>query len=251
MLKTRIITTLLWDGTNCVKPITFGRPYRKLGPILQYVKVADRRNIDELILIDICATAESRRPDVAEISAIASHLFCPLTVGGGINSLDDISNLLRSGGADKVAIKSATGIIPEAARKFGAQSIVGVIDHDPSFPLEWTAQYARKLQAQGCGEILLTDTRCDGKLSGYNLVLIDAVTRVVDIPVIASGGCGEPDHMLQAIRNGADAVAAGSMFLYTENTPRICAEYLNSEKIPVRIPCECTVKKTVRSMRKS
>jgi imidazole glycerol-phosphate synthase subunit HisF len=233
-LKTRIITTLLWDGTNCVKPVAFCRPYRKLGPILQYLKVADRRNIDELILIDICATTEERAPLFAEISEITKNCFYPVTIGGGISALYDVAELLRNG-ADKVAIRTATQIIPTASKKFGAQAIVGVIDYDKTFPLDWVASYAAELEARGCGEILLTDTDYDGRMRGYNLELIDRVTRAVTIPVIASGGCGDPDDMLRAIRHGAHAVAAGSMFLYTDYTPKICAEYLDSEKIPVRL----------------
>jgi len=230
VLKHRIIPTLLWDGVQCVKPVSFERPYRKLGSMEQYIQVMERRNIDELIILDIEATAKNRPPDFDKLRAFCDNLYCPVTYGGGICTLDHIRDAL-SNGADKVAIRHQINIIPKAVDKFGAQAIVGVIDYcnrppHPILPMQTIDETAIYLESLGVGEILLTDTQQDGMMEGYNLELIELVTSAVDIPVIANGGCGEPVHMLQALEAGASAVAAGSMFLYTEYTPRDCARDL-------------------------
>ena len=232
MLKHRIIPVLLTDGNGqCVKPVSFQRPYRKLGTMEQYIRVVENRNVDELIIIDIEATNQKRKPDFNKLRSYCDNLYCPVTYGGGISTLDDISMALNNG-ADKVAIRSIQGLIPGAVKKFGAQAIVYVMDwHGEDDPIKW-AQYAEHL---GGGEILLNDVYKDGTMEGYNLELIKDVSRAVSIPVIALGGCGEPAHMAQALSAGASAVAAGSMFLYTDYTPKNCAEYLDKQGFPVRL----------------
>jgi len=230
MLKSRIIPTLLWDGVQCVKPVAFERPYRKLGPIEQYIQVIERRNVDELILIDIEATNEGRKPKFEAINRFASNLYCPLTVGGGVSSLDDIKELLANG-ADKVAIRSIPGLIPGAVKKFGAQAIVSVIDYQEGDNPWVTAVYNQNL---GAGEILLTSMFRDGGFLGYDLDTIRLVSNAVRIPVIASGGCRYSSDMLAAIRAGASAVAAGSMYLYTDITPRDSAKLLKEKGVNVR-----------------
>jgi len=235
MLKHRIIPTLLWDGMQCVKPVSFERPYRKLGTMEQYIRVIETRNVDELIILDIEATPKGRPPNYVKLRQFCDNLYCPVTYGGGIRTLDDIRNAL-SNGADKVAIKTSRQLMKQAAEKFGAQCIVGVLD--------WTysENYKQKLDEDldwfhlnGVGEILLTDTLSDGQMNGYNTSLIEDVCYMSNIPVIANGGCGEPKHMLQALEAGASAVAAGSMFLYTEHTPRSCAEQLTEWGCNVRL----------------
>ena len=223
MLKNRIIPTLLWDGVQCVKPVSFERPYRKLGSMEQYIQVMERRNIDELIILDIEATAKNRPPDFDKLRTFCNNLYCPVTYGGGISSLDHIRDAL-SNGADKVAIRHRLDIVPQAVKKFGAQAIVGVLEFcEQDVRLDNSAIY---LESIGVGEILLTDANRDGMMEGYNLDAIEIVSQAVNIPIIANGGCGEPVHMLQALEAGASAVAAGSMFLYTEFTPRDCARDL-------------------------
>jgi len=239
MLKHRIIPTLLWDGMQCVKPVSFERPYRKLGTMEQYIRVIETRNVDELIIIDIEATPKGRPPNYVKLRQFCDNLYCPVTYGGGIRTLDDIRNAL-SNGADKVAIRHQIDIIPKAVEKFGAQAIVGVIDYcdrrnHPTLPMQPIDETSIYLESLGVGEILLTDTQKDGMMEGYNLALIELVSETVDIPVIANGGCGEPKHMLQALEAGASAVAAGSMFLYTEHTPRSCAEQLTEWGCDVRL----------------
>ena len=234
MLKHRIIPILLIDGNQqVVKPISFQRPYRKLGPLEQYVRVMERRNVDELILIDIEATAEGRKPRAEVIRKLTSSLFCPITYGGGISSLDDIKNCLASG-ADKVAIKSETWIIPRAVDKFGAQAIVGVIDCPTGS--EIAAQAVGELfEEEGVGEILLTDIEKDGTLTGPNLDLIRTVDNSVGIPIVYCGGIRGGADCLEAIKAGASAVAIGSTFLYTETTPKDIAEYLHEHNVPIRL----------------
>lgn len=233
MLKNRIITTLLWDGMQCVKPVSFERPYRKLGTMEQYIRVIETRNIDELILIDIEATPKGRPPNYVKLRQFCDNLYCPVTYGGGIRTLDDIRMALENG-ADKVAIKTEHNLLDRAAEKFGSQAIVAVMDVDSDWEEE-VGLIACNYELKGAGEILLTNTQLDGTMEGYDLKLIEFVSQALDIPVIANGGCGEPVHMLQALDAGADAVAAGSMFLYTEHTPRSCAEALTEWGCDVRL----------------
>lgn len=231
MLKKRIIPTLLWDGIQCVKPVAFERPYRKLGAMEQYVRVIEHRNVDELIIIDIEATPNKRKPNFVRLRQFCDNLYCPVTYGGGISTLDDIRDALNNG-ADKVAIKTHSELIYQGSRKFGSQAIVAVLDDSIETVVGCDAQRCRD---QGAGEILLTCYVSDGLMEGYNLNLIQEASDAVDIPVIANGGCGEPVHMLQALEAGASAVAAGSMFLYTEETPRSCAEKLTEWGCDVRL----------------
>lgn len=238
MLKHRIIPTLLYDGSHCVKPVYFGRPYRKLGTIEQYIRVIERRNVDELILLDIEASPSGRQPRCEEIRELTSNLFCPVSYGGGIQCLDDIQNVLANG-ADKVVIKSNLGIINEAAKKFGSQAIVVAID---SIQGKWDLdtncyawEIAKRVEHEGAGEIIATDKERDGTFSGYNIDLVYSISSSVSIPVIANGGASNPSDMILAIENGASAVAAGSLFLYTEYTPRYCAKELDQTGIPVRL----------------
>lgn len=234
MLKKRIIPILLWDGLQAVKPISFQRPYRKLGSMEQYVQVMERRGIDELIIIDIEATPHKRKPNFVKLRQFCDNLYCPVTYGGGINSLEDISMALNNG-ADKVAIKTRIDLLPRAARKFGKQALIYALDTYHNETIEETMCRAVQAEHQGAGEILLTDTLLDGTMTRYNLDLIEAVSEALDIPVISNGGCGEPVHMLQAFEAGASAAAAGSMFLFTEHTPKSCAKQLTEWGADVRI----------------
>jgi len=249
MLKTRIIPILLTDGKgNCVKPIKFQRPYRKVGSLMQYIKNMNMRDVDELIVLDIEASREGRLIDAEKIKQYTKELYCPVTLGGGIKNLDDISLLLNSG-ADKISLNTAllganinnSYLVEKATRKFGSQAIVAAIDHVDKYSVkfgdtqingvfnskEWSAKYySKQAEKQGAGEILLTDTFCDGAMEGYNIDLINTVTYELNIPVIANGGCGEPAHMHEALCAGAHAIAVGSMFLYKDHTPKQCAQYL-------------------------
>lgn len=251
MLKVRVIPTLLWKDYGLVKGIGFNS-WRRVGPVLPAIKVYNARDVDELILVDITASLGVQPPDHETIADFSEECSVPLTVGGGIASLEQIVALLRAG-ADKVSINSTAfadpGLVDRAAARFGAQCIVVSIDarrragggwgccsHSGTCdtgrePVEW----ARELVARGAGEILLTSVDRDGTMSGYDLALIESVAAAVDVPVIASGGAGSYAHMVQAVRDtGASAVAAASIFHFTEQTPAGAKDALHEAGVPVR-----------------
>ena len=251
MLKVRVIPTLLWKDYGLVKGVSFNS-WRRVGSVLPAVKVYNSRDVDELVLLDITATRQQQPPDHDAIADFSSECSVPLTVGGGINSIDQIVALLHSG-ADKVSINTAAFSNPElidlAAARFGAQCIVASIDvrrhadgrysccsHSGSRGTDREpVEFARQLTARGAGEILLTSVDRDGTMSGYDLALIERVAAAVDVPVIASGGAGSYDHMVIAVREaGASAVAAASMFHFTDLTPAGAKQALHAAGIPVR-----------------
>jgi imidazole glycerol-phosphate synthase subunit HisF len=246
MLAKRVIPVLLVRGRQLVKGQQF-KSWRSVGVAEQAARIYAKRGVDELVILDIAATPEGRGPDFAMVERMTAGNFCPVSVGGGVRSVESVRSLLYSG-ADKVVIgTSATRrveIIEECADRFGRQAIAVSIDHDGRSvfdtcgtinsmrgPVGW----AKTCREYGAGEIILTSVDRDGMMQGYDLDMIRAVSDAVDIPVIASGGCGSYEHMYEAIKAGASAVAASSMFLFTENTPRGAAEYLNQRGITCRI----------------
>lgn len=213
--------------------------------MLDRVRLLERRDIDELIILDIAATPNNRSPRFDEVAQLCENLFMPMTVGGGVRNVADIERLLRSG-ADKVAINTMAccrpEFIDEAARRFGNQAIVVSIDVlggvvkqtavlTPRQPAEWAAE----LEDRGAGEILLTSVDRDGTMEGYDLDLIEQVSSRVSIPVIACGGCGTYEHMQQALNAGAHAVAAGAMFQFRDATPKGASRFLHSQGFQVRV----------------
>lgn len=251
MLKVRVIPTLLWKGFGLVKGEAFDS-WRQVGTVMPSIKVYNARDVDELILLDINATEEGREPDYDSIEDFACECFVPLTYGGGVNDLSVIRKVLLSG-ADKVAINTVAYLKPDlvkdAAYKFGSQCIVASIDVRKNEsgdyecyshcgttgtgrkPVKW----AQTLEALGVGEILLTSVERDGTMQGYDCELIQSVSSAVSIPVIASGGAGNYGHMLQALKDGqATAIAAASIFHFTEQTPAEAKDYLAQHGIPVR-----------------
>lgn len=249
MLAHRIIPVMLQRGSTLVKGQQF-RAWRSVGHAQQAVAIHQARGVDEMIYLDIGATPEGRGPDFEMVAKLTEKCFMPITVGGGVRSIADVRKLLNAG-ADKVAIRTAgPSVIADCANAIGCQAIVGVMDvwsmddmvpsapaHGPCSPklLEIAVRRAEKLADAGAGEILLTRCEFEGMLNGYDLGLIEAVSRAVDVPVIAHGGCGTYEHMAQAIRAGASAVAAGAMFQFTDATPRGAAEYLSQQGIEVRL----------------
>jgi cyclase len=234
-LKTRILPVLLWDQRGLCKPVAFQRPGRFVGSLMSAALLYENRTCDELILLDIDATPQKRGPRFEEIKQFTSKLFCPVTVGGGVRSLDDIRGLLNSG-ADKVAIRShaRSPFLQEAVTKFGSQCItVGIDYREIHGPM--AVHMAIALEQDGIGEIILTNTDRDGTRTHYDIETLCKVCETVSIPVIANGGCSDPGDMLMAIQAGAHAVAASSMFLYDNVTPQLCKEYLASHGVPVRI----------------
>ena len=251
MLKVRVIPTLLWKGLGLVKGAGFDS-WRRVGPVLPAIKVYNARDVDELILVDITATQEGELPDHDSVNDYSEECAVPLTVGGGITSVEQVLALLHSG-ADKIAINSAAYTHPElieaAASRFGAQCVVASIDvrrmdggsyrcfshagtQDTGREVE---QWARELVARGAGEILLTSIERDGTMDGYDLALVEKISRAVDIPVIASGGAGSYQHMIDVVQKaGASAVAAASIFHFTELTPAGAKAAMQAAGIPVR-----------------
>lgn len=251
MLKVRLIPTLLWKNVGLVKGIGFDS-WRRVGTVMPAIKVYNTREVDELILLDISATLESRDLDYDSIEEFSSECFVPLTVGGGVDNLEKVQTLLKCG-ADKVTINSAAydnpELITEAARKFGSQCIVASIDarrnadgtHECYSHCGTRARgvapgdWAHRLEELGAGEILITSIEQDGTMQGYDVELIRLVSESVRIPVIASGGAGGHPDFLNAIREGgASAVAAASLFHFTEMTPREAKMELANHGIPIR-----------------
>jgi cyclase len=251
MLKTRVMPTLLFKEFGLVKGVRFDS-WRRVGSVMQAVKVYNMREVDELVFLDISATREGRRPDFATVDEIADECFMPLTVGGGVRSLDDVRTLLRVG-ADKVALNTAAvetpELITETARTFGAQCVVVSIDARraaggyEAYTRSGTAAagtdplaLARRAESLGAGEILLTSIDQDGTLAGYDIELTRRVSTAVSIPVIASGGAGTYAHLVEAVlEGGASAVAAASMYHFTEQTPLEAKRYMGGHGLRVRL----------------
>jgi cyclase len=252
MLKTRIMPTLLHKEVGLVKGVRFDS-WRRVGSAMQAVKVYNMREVDELVFLDISATREGREPDYELVDDLADECFMPLTVGGGVRTVEHFERLLKVG-ADKVAVNTALverpEIVGEAAETFGSQCVVASIDarrgEDGSLEVvtrSGTAptgrdpvELALEMQKLGAGEILLTSIDRDGTMEGYDLDAVRAVAAAVTIPVIASGGAGEYRHMAEVILDaGASAVAAASMFHFTEQTPLEAKHYLRSCGVAVRI----------------
>ncbi|MEQ1657146.1 MAG: imidazole glycerol phosphate synthase cyclase subunit [Hylemonella sp.] len=250
MLKVRIIPTLLWKQFGLVKGVGFDS-WRRVGPVLPAIKVYNQREVDELVLVDIVAHQSDHDPDFESIDEFGQDCFVPLTVGGGITKIEQVQRLLRAG-ADKVSINTAAyarpELVTEIARRHGAQCVVASIDvraqdggwscfsHAGRQPSgREVRSWARELEDRGAGEILITSIERDGTMQGYDLSLIETVVRSVSIPVIASGGAGNYQHMVDAVTQaGASAVAAASIFHFTEQTPAGAKSALAAAGVPVR-----------------
>ena len=250
MLKVRVIPTLLVNELGLVKGVAFDS-WRRVGTVLPSIKVYNKRDVDELILLDIVSNKFFPEPDYQLIEDVSGDCFVPFTVGGGVKKIEQVQRLLQSG-ADKISINteaySNPKLINEIARKHGAQCIVASVDvrfvggkclcfsHSG---LENTGcevtEWAKKLESFGAGEILLTSIDRDGTMLGYDLPLVETVVNAVGIPVIASGGAGNYEHMVDAVlKSGASAVAAASIFHFTESTPAGAKLALESFGVPVR-----------------
>ncbi|HEY5947533.1 MAG TPA: AglZ/HisF2 family acetamidino modification protein [Kofleriaceae bacterium] len=226
----RVIPCLLLRGTGLVKTVRFSEP-RYVGDIINAVRIFNDKEVDEIIILDIEAHAGRGRIKWDLVTKAASEAFMPMCYGGGVTSVDEVKRLLKAG-IEKVAINTAAHedprLIETAAKAFGSQSIVAGIDvkkgllgryavvshggkrKQTSDVVEW----ARRVERAGAGEILLTSVDKDGTQSGYDLALVQEVTRAVRVPVIACGGAGKLEHFAQAIKSGASAVAAGSLFVF-------------------------------------
>ena len=251
MLKVRIIPTLLWKKVGLVKGVSFDSS-RRIGPAIPAVKVFNQRDVDEIFFLDIDLNIDNGKPDYDLIREVSEECFVPLTVGGGISELDQVQDLLNIG-ADKISLNSICYEKPELvdliSAKHGNQVITGSVDVRGSSRGGWKCfshsgrrstgkdvlSWCKELEARGAGEILITSIDRDGTFLGYDLALIELLTSKLRIPVVASGGAGNYEHMIDAvIKAGASAVAASSIFLFTEMTPRGARNAMKDSGIPVR-----------------
>lgn len=251
MLKKRIIPKFLIRGGRLVKGVRFHENFREAGNPVSTAKVYDAYGVDELIFVDIDATLERRATTRNVIERVSEEVFMPFTVGGGVTTLAQIADLLRSG-ADKVCISTAAvenpGFIREAASRFGDQCIVVCIDyridaegrprvysHCGTRATEMdVVTWAMRMQEQHAGEIMLCSIDRDGTMGGYDVDLIRRISREIEIPLIASSGAGSLQHCRDALEAGASAITISSMFLFTDHSPIKVRTYLSTNGVPVR-----------------
>ena len=253
-LAKRIIPCLDVDNGRVVKGVQFV-DIRDAGDPVEIARRYDEQGADELTFLDITASHEDRETMVHVVEEVAGQVFIPLTVGGGIRKVEDIRRMLNAG-ADKVAINTAAvhnpEFVKEAAEKFGSQCIVVAIDAKQvnDKPKRWeifthggrkptgidAIEWARKMVAYGAGEILLTSMDRDGTKIGFDLDLTRAISEAVSVPVIASGGVGELEHLVEGVKQGrADAVLAASIFHFGEYTIEEAKRRMAANGIEVRL----------------
>ena len=251
-LAKRIIPCLDVDNGRVVKGVRFVE-IRDAGDPVEIARRYDEQGADEVIFLDITASSDNRETMVHVVEAMASQVFIPLTVGGGIRKVEDVRRMLNAG-ADKVAINTAAvsrpEFVKEASEHFGSQCIVVAIDAKQVGPDRWEVfthggrkatgldalAWARKMTEYGAGEILLTSMDRDGTKDGFDLNLTRAVCDAVSIPVIASGGVGNLDHLVEGITQGhADAVLAASIFHFGEYTVGQAKQRMAAAGIEVRL----------------
>jgi cyclase len=251
MLAKRIIPCLDVDKGRVVKGVKF-QNLRDAGDPVEVAKSYEEQSADELVFLDITASAEERKIMIEVVQRVAETVFIPFTVGGGVSSLEDIRTLL-SAGADKVSINTAAvknpQLIYESAKRFGSQCIVVAIDakrsergwevyiHGGRTPTGLDAvEWAKRVESLGAGEILLTSMDADGTKKGYDIELCRAVASAVSIPVIASGGAGTMEHFYEVFtQTNVDAALAASLFHFKEVSIPELKAYLKNKGVHVRI----------------
>lgn len=247
MLKHRVIPCVLLKDWQLVKSINFDS-FRTIGHPISTARIYNARNVDELIVLDIDASSHNHEINTELITDIANECYMPLTIGGGINTIDDIYKVLNAG-ADKIAINSKAlddlNFIKQSSSIFGSQCIVcsidvkkvngehkvfnknrGILDINP-------LTLAKEYQEYGAGEILLTSVDHEGSTKGFDIELLKLFQGQLKIPIILNGGMGKPEHAIEAIQNGADAIAAAYIFHFTQFTP----DMIKNELITHHIPC--------------
>ncbi|MFX1252283.1 MAG: imidazole glycerol phosphate synthase subunit HisF [Promethearchaeota archaeon] len=246
----RIIPCLDVKEGRVVKGVKF-QNLKDSGDPVELARYYNEEGADELVFLDISATLEGRKSMFKVIRTVAEQVFIPLTVGGGIRTIDDMTNIIKAG-AEKVSINSAAlenpNLITEGAKKFGSQCIVISIDakridkswevytHSGTKPTGISAiEWAQKAVKQGAGELLITSMDQDGTNQGYDLDLLREICSKVSVPVIASGGAGTCQHFYEAIQVGAEAVLAASLFHYNKLEIRNLKNYLDKKEISIRL----------------
>lgn len=252
MLAKRIIPCLDVKDGRVVKGVNFVN-LRDAGDPVEIAAAYDEEGADELTFLDITASHEKRDIIIDVVYRTAEKAFMPVTVGGGIRTIEDIRNLLNAG-ADKVSINTAavdnSDFVKQAADKFGAQCIVVAIDAKKTTENKWEVfthggrkatgldaiEWAKKMESYGAGEILLTSMDRDGTKDGYDIPLTQTISENVNIPVIASGGAGNLEHLYDALTEGkADAALCASIFHYREYTIHQAKEFLEKKGVPIRL----------------
>ncbi len=252
MLKKRIIPCLDVDNGRVVKGVNFIDLVDAGDPVEQ-AKIYNAEGADELCFLDITASSDNRKTLLDVVQKTAENCFIPLTVGGGVRTLEDISNLLHSG-ADKVSINTAAvqnrNLVKEASNKYGASTIVVAVDAKKVSENKWKVfthggrnatdldviDYCNEVERLGAGEILLTSMDRDGTKTGFDNDLLKTITSQLNIPVIASGGVGNLEHMYEGVSiGGASALLAASIFHFGEYRIEDVKRYLADKNIPVRI----------------
>ena len=251
MLAKRIIPCLDVRDGRVVKGVNFVN-IRDAGDPVELARFYSDQGADEIVFLDITATHEARKTVADVVERTAEQVFVPLTVGGGIRTLDDFRELLRAG-ADKISVNSAAvarpELITEAAERFGSQCVVLAVDARSRGDGTWEVvvaggrkptgldllEWVKKGEALGAGEILLTSMDADGTKAGFDLPMTKAVTEAAGIPVIASGGCGSLSHFAEVFEEtGCDAALAASLFHFGELTVPQVKDYLRARNVPVR-----------------
>jgi imidazole glycerol-phosphate synthase subunit HisF len=246
-MRARVIPTLLVAGGGLVKSVRFkDRTY--LGDPINAVRLYNDMEVDEILVVDITASREGRGPDLGFIREFASEAFMPFGYGGGVSSVEQMHELFNSG-VEKVALNHALltniSLLGQAAARFGSQSVVGcldvkrdllgrrrVYDHLRRKTLSLSpADYARRLESEGAGEILVYDVDRDGMMQGYDLELAREVSGAVTVPVIASGGAGSLGDLAAVVGAGAAAAAAGSIFVYQSKQKGVLINYPSQDEL--------------------
>ncbi len=257
MLAKRVIPCLDVHDGQVTRGVQFGKAeageLRNVGDPVELALQYNEQGADEMVFFDITATAHERKTIVDVIERAGDQCFMPLTVGGGIRTVEDMSTMLKAG-ADKVSINSAAiarpELIREGAEKFGSQCIVVSIDAKKTDADEWRVfthggrkeagldaiEWAREAVALGAGEIVLNSIDADGTKAGYDIEITRRISETVGVPIVASGGAGNLDHMVDVLKEGqADAVLAASIFHFGEYTVSEVKDYLAKADIPVRL----------------
>lgn len=250
MLKIRVIPILTFNGFALVKTKNFGNP-RMVGNPVQSARVFNSRNVDELIFLDIFASAQKRKLNSKIVKPVINECFMPVAIGGGIDSIEDIHNLLNLG-ADKVVIKTKAqkdpSFIKEAVKIFGSQAIVVAVDvktikghyvlhhFDKDLDLQPAIPFVKRVEDFGAGELCVTDVESEGLMKGYNVQMIQAIRKKTELPIIVNGGAGVPKDFSDVLNaSSVTGIAASSIFYYTKFTPFDIKSELKKHGHPVRI----------------
>jgi imidazole glycerol-phosphate synthase subunit HisF len=249
MLKIRVIPILSFNGFALVKTKQFDNP-RMVGNPTQVARVYNSRNVDELVFVDIFASKQKRKINLAVVKQVINECFMPVTIGGGINSIEDIHNLLKIG-ADKVVLKTVAlknpNLIKEAVKIFGSQCIVVAVDtklddniykiyhYDKNIDID-AIDFIKKMEDFGAGEFFINDIRNDGMMNGFDANLFSEVSKNINVPIIACGGAGKPEHFSELLNQvKVTGIAAASIFHYTQYTPFDIKYAIHQINLPVRL----------------